>query len=271
MAGLIPQDFINDLVDRADIVEVVGRRVSLKKAGKEFKACCPFHDEKTPSFTVVPGRGFYHCFGCGAHGTALGFLMEFEHMSFVEAVESLASTLGVEVPQGKDDRPAQRYDALFELLSRAEKAWQQSLRNTPAAVEYLKSRGIDGETAQRFGIGYAADGWSNLLDRFGTSDTAIERLLAAGLVIGLCGRRPVEPVARAERRSLGVEQDDPDATVGLGGVERGAELVAQPRSDRVVRLGPAERQPPYRPLVRHPNRVVVHAHGVPARRAHRQG
>jgi DNA primase len=90
MSGLIPQDFIDDLIARADIVEVVGRRVQLKKAGREFKACCPFHDEKSPSFTVSPGKGFYHCFGCGAHGTAIGFLMEFDHMSFVEAIESLA-------------------------------------------------------------------------------------------------------------------------------------------------------------------------------------
>src|SRR5210317_1845116 len=93
MAGLIPQDFIDDLIARADIVEVVGRRVQLKKAGREFKACCPFHDEKTPSFTVSPGKGFYHCFGCGAHGTAIGFLMEHDHMSFVEAIESLAATM----------------------------------------------------------------------------------------------------------------------------------------------------------------------------------
>ena len=98
MSGLIPQDFIDDLIARADIVEVVGRRVQLKKAGREFKACCPFHDEKTPSFTVSPGKGFYHCFGCGAHGTAVGFLMEFDHMSFVEAIESLANSMGVDVP-----------------------------------------------------------------------------------------------------------------------------------------------------------------------------
>ena len=158
MAGLIPQDFINDLVDRADIVEVIGRRVALKKAGGEFKACCPFHDEKTPSFTVVPNRGFYHCFGCGAHGTAIGFLMAFEHMEFVEAVESLAGTMGVEVPRQDSERPAQRYDALFELLGKAERLWQQALRDTPVAVDYLKGRGIDGATAQRFGIGYAANG-----------------------------------------------------------------------------------------------------------------
>ena len=98
MAGKIPQDFIDDLIARADIAEVVGRRVQLKKAGREFKACCPFHDEKTPSFTVSPGKGFYHCFGCGAHGTAIGFLMEYDHMSFVEAIESLAGSMGVDVP-----------------------------------------------------------------------------------------------------------------------------------------------------------------------------
>ena len=183
MAGLIPQDFIDDLVARADIVEVIGRRVQLKKAGREFKACCPFHDEKTPSFTVSPSKGFYHCFGCGAHGTAVGFLMEFDHMSFVEAIESLANSMGVEVPRNESDRPARRYDELFELMSRVERFWQQGLRDNPAAVDYVKQRGIDGSTAKRFGLGYAADAWSSVLDKFGTSQEAIERLLAAGLII----------------------------------------------------------------------------------------
>ncbi len=183
MAGLIPQDFIDDLVARADIVEVIGRRVQLKKAGREFKACCPFHDEKTPSFTVSPTKGFYHCFGCGAHGTALGFLMEFDHMSFVEAVEGLANSMGVEVPRDESDRPARRYDELFELMSCVERFWQQGLRENPAAVDYLKQRGIDGSTAKRFGLGYAADAWSTVLDKFGTSQESIDRLLAAGLVI----------------------------------------------------------------------------------------
>ena len=124
MAGRIPQDFIDDLIARADIVEVIGRRVQLKKAGREFKACCPFHDEKTPSFTVSPGKGFYHCFGCGMHGTAIGFLMEYDHMSFVEAIESLASTMGVDVPRDESDRPARRYDELFSLMSSVDKHWQ---------------------------------------------------------------------------------------------------------------------------------------------------
>ena len=183
MAGLIPQDFIDDLIARADIVEVIGRRVQLKKAGREFKACCPFHDEKTPSFTVSPAKGFYHCFGCGAHGTAIGFLMEFDHMSFVEAIESLAQSMGVDVPRDESDKPARRYDELFALLDAVSRHWQACLKNAPQAVEYIKNRGIDGSTAKRFGIGYAPDGWSNVLDKFGKSPEAIERLLATGLII----------------------------------------------------------------------------------------
>jgi len=183
MAGLIPQDFIDDLIARADIVEVVGRRVQLKKAGREFKACCPFHGEKTPSFTVSPGKGFYHCFGCGAHGTAIGFLMEHDHMSFVEAIESLAASMGVDVPRDESDKPARRYDELFSLLDTISRHWQSCLKDSPAAVEYVKNRGIDGSTAKRFGIGYAPDGWSNVLDKFGKSPEATERLLATGMII----------------------------------------------------------------------------------------
>ena len=183
MAGLIPQDFIDDLIARADISEVVGRRVQLKKAGREFKACCPFHDEKTPSFTVSPGKGFYHCFGCGAHGTAIGFLMEFDHMSFVEAIESLAGSMGVDVPRSESDKPAQRYDELFSLLDTISRYLQTCLKDSPAAVEYVKKRGIDGSTAKRFGIGYAPDGWSNVLDKFGKSPEATDRLLATGMII----------------------------------------------------------------------------------------
>jgi DNA primase len=183
MAGLSPQDFIDDLVARADVVEVIGRRVQLKKAGREFKACCPFHDEKSPSFTVSPNKGFYHCFGCGAHGTAVGFLMDFDHMTFVEAIESLANSMGVEVPRSESDKPARRYDELFSLMSQVEKLWQQGLRDHQPAVDYVKKRNIDGATAQRFGIGFAADAWSTVLDKFGKSDEAIDRLLATGLVI----------------------------------------------------------------------------------------
>jgi DNA primase len=183
MAGKIPQDFIDDLIARADITEVVGKRVQLKKAGREFKACCPFHGEKTPSFTVSPAKGFYHCFGCGAHGTAIGFLMEFEHMSFVEAIESLAGSMGVDVPRDESDRPARRYDELFSLMESVDKYWQSQLREHVVASDYLKLRGIDGETARRFGIGFAPEGWSHVLDKFGKTPETIERLLATGLII----------------------------------------------------------------------------------------
>jgi DNA primase len=214
MAGLIPQDFIDDLIARADIIEVVGRRVQLKKAGREFKACCPFHDEKTPSFTVSPGKGFYHCFGCGAHGTAIGFLMEFDHMSFVEAIESLAASMGVDVPRSESDKPARRYDELFSLLDSVARHWQACLKEAPAAVEYVKQRGIDGSTAKRFGIGYAPDGWSNVLDKFGKSEEATEKLLATGLIIRKDNGQHYD---RFRDRIMFPIRDARGRTIGFGG------------------------------------------------------
>jgi DNA primase len=183
MSGLIPQHFIDDLIARADIVEVLGTRIQLKKAGREYKAVCPFHDEKTPSFTVSPVKGFYHCFGCGAHGTALGFLMEHDHLNFPDAVETLARMMGIQVPREDGQRPARRYDELFECMQQAERYFQAELRGHAPAADYLKARGIDGATTARFGIGYAPAGWSQLLDRLGTSQESIERLLAVGLII----------------------------------------------------------------------------------------
>ena len=214
MAGLIPQDFIDDLIARADIIEVVGRRVQLKKAGREFKACCPFHDEKTPSFTVSPGKGFYHCFGCGAHGTAIGFLMEFDHMSFVEAIESLAASMGVDVPRSESDKPARRYDELFSLLDSVARHWQACLKDAPAAVEYVKQRGIDGSTAKRFGIGYAPDGWSNVLEKFGKSEEATEKLLATGLIIRKDNGKHYD---RFRDRIMFPIRDARGRTIGFGG------------------------------------------------------
>jgi DNA primase len=214
MAGLIPQDFIDDLIARADIIEVVGRRVQLKKAGREYKACCPFHDEKTPSFTVSPAKGFYHCFGCGAHGTAIGFLMEFDHMNFVEAIESLAHSMGVEVPRDESDKPARRYDELFSLLDTVSRHWQSCLKESPPAVDYLKRRGIDGSTARRFGIGYAPDGWSNVLDKFGQSSDAVERLLATGLIIAKDNGQHYD---RFRDRIMFPIRDARGRTIGFGG------------------------------------------------------
>ena len=211
---MIPQDFIDDLIARADIVEVLGRRIQLKKAGREFKACCPFHDEKTPSFTVSPSKGFYHCFGCGAHGTAIGFLMDFDHMSFVEAIENLAGMMGVDVPKDESDRPARRYDELFSLMGSVEKHWQACLRDNPAAVDYLKQRGIDGATAKRFGIGYALDSWSDVLDKFGKTSEATERLLATGLVIRKDNGQHYD---RFRDRIMFPIRDARGRTIGFGG------------------------------------------------------
>ncbi len=214
MSGLIPQHFIDDLIARADIVEVLGRRIALKKAGREFKAVCPFHDEKTPSFTVSPQKGFYHCFGCGAHGTALGFLMDYDHMNFVEAVESLAAIMGVEVPREEGQQPARKFDDLFELLSRIEKHFQAGLKNHEPAIGYLKGRGIDGPTAARFGLGYAADGWSNVLDKFGTSQEKIDRLLATGLIIRKDNGQHYD---RFRDRIMFPIRDGRGRTIGFGG------------------------------------------------------
>ena len=211
---MIPQDFIDDLIARADVVEIIGRRIQLKKAGREFKACCPFHDEKTPSFTVSPSKGFYHCFGCGMHGTAIGFLMEYDHMSFVEAIESLASTMGVDVPRDESDRPARRHDELFSLLASVERHWQSCLRDAPTAVDYLKQRGIDGNTAKRFGIGFAPDSWSDVLDKFGKTPEAAERLLATGLVIRKDNGKHYD---RFRGRIMFPIRDARGRTIGFGG------------------------------------------------------
>ena len=183
MSGLIPQHFINDLVSRVDIVDVLSKRIDLKKAGKEFKAVCPFHNDKNPSLTISPSKGFYHCFSCGAHGTALGFLMEYEHLSFVEAIESLASDLGLEVPYEKSSKPIKQNNDLFSMMEKLQKKFQDNLKDESKAIKYLKERGIDGRTAKKFGIGYAKKGWRNILDEFGKNEKQINLLTSLGLII----------------------------------------------------------------------------------------
>lgn len=185
MAGRIPQSFIEDLVARADIIEVLGSRMDLKKAGREYKGLCPFHGEKTPSFTVSPNKGFYHCFGCGAHGTALGFLMEHDHLSFVEAVEELASMLSLEVPREAGNAPARdgRIDNLFALMEKIATLYADALKQHQPAIDYLQQRGIDGATARDYRIGFAPDAWDTVLKAMPDSQTSIELLMAAGLII----------------------------------------------------------------------------------------
>ena len=153
MPGRIPQHFIDELIARADIVEIIGGRVQLKKAGREYKACCPFHDEKTPSFWVSPDKQFYHCFGCGAHGTALGFLMEHDHLAFPEAVEELATRLGLEVPHegGAAARPKRADEPLYELMASVAPLLRGGARAASRArATTWRSRGLTPETCERF-------------------------------------------------------------------------------------------------------------------------
>ncbi len=183
--GRIPKNFIDELIARADIVEVIGARVQLKKAGREYKACCPFHNEKTPSFWVSPDKQFYHCFGCGKHGTVLGFLMDHDHLAFPEAVEELAARLGLEVPQeaGVDTSARRADEPLYELMSRVAAYYAASLAGDARARAYLTQRGLSPETIERFSLGYAANSWNDVLRRFGAQDADRKRLTEAGLIV----------------------------------------------------------------------------------------
>lgn len=187
MASRIPQSFIDELVSRVDIVEVIDERVPLKKAGRDHVACCPFHDEKSPSFSVSPSKQFYYCFGCGAHGTVIGFLMDYAHLEFTEAIHELADRAGMSVPReaaGSDNRP--QTAGLYEVLEEASSFFQRQLREHPkadVAVDYLKARGLSGETAADFGLGYAPPGWDTLMKALGSDSSRRQSLIQAGLVI----------------------------------------------------------------------------------------
>jgi DNA primase len=185
MAGRIPKSFIDDIVGRADIVEIINSRVPLKKAGREYRACCPFHDEKTPSFWVNPVKQFYHCFGCGAHGTVLSFLMNYDHLPFVEAVEDLASRLGVEVPReaGTGNVTPVVSDDLYAVMSKVATFYAEQLADTERARAYAAKRGLDSGTLAIFSIGYAPNSWNEVLKRFGASDASRQKLSDTGLVI----------------------------------------------------------------------------------------
>ena len=192
MAGLIPQGFIDDLLGRSDIVEVVGSRLKLKKTGKNYSALCPFHNEKSPSFSVSPDKQFYYCFGCGAGGNAVSFIMDFERLDFPQAVEELARNLGVEVPREErsgrqQDRRAPRQDSpLYALLDQAAAYYRQQLRQhaqRQRAVTYLKQRGLSGQIAKLYDIGFAPPGWNNLMAHLATDSTEEKALMEAGLVV----------------------------------------------------------------------------------------
>jgi DNA primase len=183
MSGRIPQTFIDELIARSDIVELIASRVPLKKAGREYKACCPFHDEKTPSFWVSPDKQFFHCFGCGAHGTALGFLMQYDTLSFTDAVEELAGRLGLDVPREGGGQAPNQTEGLSELLGRVAGYYHETLSGEPRAGQYLANRGLDAPTIERFQIGYAIESWNDVLRRFGATEASRAALLAGGVII----------------------------------------------------------------------------------------
>jgi DNA primase len=193
MAVRIPPEFIDELLSRIDIVDIVGTRMQLRKAGKDYQARCPFHDEKTPSFTVSPDKQFYHCFGCGAHGTAIGFLMEYDRLDFREAVDELAQRAGLAVPDRADaGPPGPDHGPLYALHEQAAELYREQLRvhlDAPRAVEYLKGRGLTGEVAAHYGLGFAPPDGRLLLSRLGASPSERERLLNCGLIYDEEGRR----------------------------------------------------------------------------------
>lgn len=229
MAGLIPQNFIDDLLSRVDIVDVIDKRVKLRKTGKNYTACCPFHQEKTPSFSVEPEKQFYYCFGCGAGGNALGFVMNFDHKEFPEAVEALAADCGMTVPREDRSTPQQQQrrsenDALLNALNQADQYFQQQLRQHPArerAVRYLKSRGLTGQIAKQFGVGLAPPGWDNMLTHLDQRSTPRNIQEKAGLIIARdADRRTAQQDTHYDRfrdRIMFPIRDSRGRVLGFGG------------------------------------------------------
>jgi DNA primase len=223
MSGLIPQRFIDDLLSRVDILDVVDSRVKLRKSGKNYSGLCPFHQEKSPSFTVQPEKQFYYCFGCGAGGNAIGFLMNFENLDYPEAIETLAKDLGLEVPREESALSRQtlsRHDALLTLLQEVNEYYQQQLRKHPQkqrAADYLKSRGLSGEIARDFGLGYAPPGWSNVLNALGSDQNQKQKLLEAGLLVE-SPDNPKHPLYdRFRDRIMYPIRDNRGRVIGFGG------------------------------------------------------
>ena len=186
MASRIPQQFIDDLLSRIDIVDIIDARVPLRKAGRDFQARCPFHEEKTPSFTVSQNKQFYHCFGCGAHGTAISFLMEYDHLDFIDTIKELAKQTGMELPQQSTQPQDSQIPALNELMQKATTYYRQQMQTHPdssKAIDYLKNRGLSEEVVGEFSIGFAPPGWDNLIRWLGNNNEAMAQLVATGMAI----------------------------------------------------------------------------------------
>ncbi len=249
---MIPESFKQDLLNRVDIVDIVGRYVQLKKGGANFMGLCPFHNEKSPSFTVSPAKQFYHCFGCGAHGNAIGFLMEYSGLGYVEAVKDLAEGAGMKMPEFEPNRPGagKKPDGpdLYEVMQRATDYYREQLKTAPRAIDYLKHRGLSGKIAARFGLGFAPDGWQNLQAAFPKYDD--KSLKDAGLVVeNEEGRR----YDRFRDRIMFPIQNQRGIVIGFGGrildkgepkylnspetplFEKGRELYGLPQARQAIR------------------------------------
>ena len=222
MAGLIPQYFIDQLLNRIDLVDLIDGYVPLKKAGANYKACCPFHNEKSPSFTVSPSKQFYHCFGCGANGSAITFLMEYDHMEFRDAVEKLASNAGLEIPteakgyEKKKITTSQGID-LYKLMSEVSEFYQTQLRqhkDKDQAISYLKKRGLSGEIAKRFDLGFSPEGWDTLMSTLGATAPAQKALLDTGMLTQNDKKRTYD---RFRHRVMFPIHDHRGRVVGFGG------------------------------------------------------
>lgn len=227
MAGRISRQFIDDLLARADIVDVVESRVPLKKAGKNYQACCPFHNEKSPSFTVSQDKQFYHCFGCGEHGNAISFLMEFDRLDFVDAIEELASHCGMEVVREENNaspaeqrRQQQIYQQKqddYELMNQVSRFFQQQLKvatDKDIAINYLKGRGLSGEVVKRFSIGYVSDAWDGMMKVFSAKGQANQQLVDLGMAIQGDKNRPYD---RFRGRIMFPIRDKRGRVIGFGG------------------------------------------------------
>ncbi|WP_371186515.1 DNA primase [Thalassotalea maritima] len=249
MAGLIPRTFIDDLLARTDIVDLVESRVPLKKAGKNYSACCPFHSEKSPSFTVSRDKQFYHCFGCGAHGNAISFVMEYDRLEFVDAIEELASFHGLEVEREQSHKtPAELKKAQiahkqkqddYQLMTQISRFYQQNLRthnDAPKVIEYLKSRGLTGEIAKRFNIGYAADSWDDVVAKFGHNHHNQKQLVDLGMAIQGDKSRPYD---RFRGRLMFPITDKRGRVIGFGGrvIEEGTPKYLNSPETRIYHKG----------------------------------
>ncbi len=227
MAGLIPRTFIDDLLARTDIVDLVDSKVKLKKAGKNYQACCPFHSEKSPSFSVSRDKQFYHCFGCGAHGNAITFMMEYERLEFVDAIEELASYNGLEVEreqstaspaeQRRQQQAFKQKQTDYELLGKISQFYQKNLKthsDSKQVIEYLKSRGLTGEIVKQFGIGYCADSWDDMMNAFAHNKQTATQLVDLGMAIQGDKSRPYD---RFRGRVMFPIKDKRGRVIGFGG------------------------------------------------------